>query len=187
MLLHHNMKKSNIILYCKDWRRTVGFYRLKSELPVNFSTDWFVEFRLTDNSYLSIADEESPLHEPGGIRDVGTWWDANWSYRKKITVDHDMVDVDLENFPVLFHNISLDFVSHAQDFFNLNDPTCIGESPLKGPDQRNLPLRLLTEQPRRFENNGKPASGSRIWEIQIGNIFPVVERQGEGVYQGSCF
>jgi len=42
------------------------------------------------------------------------WWDSNWYYRKKITIDHNMVTADLENFPVLIHNISSDFTNHAQ-------------------------------------------------------------------------
>ena len=48
---------SNIILYCKEWEKTVHFYKDALQLPITFSTDWFVEFQLTQNSTLSIADE----------------------------------------------------------------------------------------------------------------------------------
>jgi len=52
------IKSANIILYCKKWNETVGFYRDYLRLPVNFSTDWFVEFCLNASSRLSIADEK---------------------------------------------------------------------------------------------------------------------------------
>ncbi|MBS3808883.1 MAG: VOC family protein [Desulfobacterales bacterium] len=50
-------KTANTILYCKQWEQTVAFYRDRLGLPVNFSNDWFVEFRLTDSSRISIADQ----------------------------------------------------------------------------------------------------------------------------------
>lgn len=58
---------ANIILYCKEWEKTVRFYKDQLHLPVNFSTDWFVEFCLTANSRLSIADEKrSSIKSCGG-------------------------------------------------------------------------------------------------------------------------
>lgn len=51
------MLTSNTILYCKEWLKTVEFYRDRLNLPVLFSTDWFVEFCLNDMSRLSVADE----------------------------------------------------------------------------------------------------------------------------------
>ena len=30
-----------------------------------------------------------------------TWWDSNWDYYKVITIDHDLIDSDLVNFPIL--------------------------------------------------------------------------------------
>ncbi len=42
------------------------------------------------------------------------WWNHEWQYRKEITIDHNMVDEDLTNFPILFHNTSSNFASHAQ-------------------------------------------------------------------------
>lgn len=55
--MHKSLKTTNMILYCKEWEKTVWFYRDQMQLPVNFSTDWFVEFRLNAISRLSIADE----------------------------------------------------------------------------------------------------------------------------------
>lgn len=48
--------RANTILYCRRWAATVGFYRDSLALPVTHSTDWFVEFQLTDSAYVSIAD-----------------------------------------------------------------------------------------------------------------------------------
>lgn len=47
---------SNTILYCSRWHDSVDFYRRVLGLPVNVEKDWFVEFRLTAHSFVSIAD-----------------------------------------------------------------------------------------------------------------------------------
>ncbi|UCF50422.1 MAG: hypothetical protein JSU91_02770 [Thermoplasmatales archaeon] len=49
------------------------------------------------------------------VKSAGTdWWNHEWQYRKEITIDHNMVDENLTNFPILFHNTSINFASHAQ-------------------------------------------------------------------------
>ncbi len=55
--MNKNFKTANTILYCKQWEQTVAFYKDRLGLPVNFSNDWFVEFRLTDSARISIADQ----------------------------------------------------------------------------------------------------------------------------------
>jgi catechol 2,3-dioxygenase-like lactoylglutathione lyase family enzyme len=50
------LTRTNTILYCREWAATVLFYRHLLGLPVGFENDWFVEFRLNDGAYLSIAD-----------------------------------------------------------------------------------------------------------------------------------
>jgi predicted enzyme related to lactoylglutathione lyase len=52
-----HIKSANIILYCKKWEETVAFYRTGLTLPITTSTEWFVEFKLTESSRLSVADE----------------------------------------------------------------------------------------------------------------------------------
>ncbi|MGD8702344.1 MAG: VOC family protein [Desulfosarcina sp.] len=47
----------NTILYCRHWDDMVRFYRDRLRLPVIFSNEWFMEFRLAHNARLSIADE----------------------------------------------------------------------------------------------------------------------------------
>lgn len=51
------VKTLNTILYCKNWEKSVAFYKELLELSVHFSTDWFVEFSLNEKACLSIADE----------------------------------------------------------------------------------------------------------------------------------
>ena len=51
------IKTTNTILYCKKWKQTVSFYRSLLNLPVLTSLDWFIEFKISDTSRLSIADE----------------------------------------------------------------------------------------------------------------------------------
>lgn len=53
-----NIERSNVILYCQHWRATVSFYRQQVGLPVAFENDWFVEFTLNSNAFLSIADSK---------------------------------------------------------------------------------------------------------------------------------
>ena len=58
---------TNTILYCKEWKKTVGFYRDQLKLPIIFASDWFLEFRLNAMSRLSIADEKrSSIKSRGG-------------------------------------------------------------------------------------------------------------------------
>ncbi|MFC1567494.1 VOC family protein [Thermodesulfobacteriota bacterium] len=52
-----NIKQANTILYCRNWKATVGFYRDTLKFSVHYERDWFIEFHLTGSSYLSIADE----------------------------------------------------------------------------------------------------------------------------------
>lgn len=49
-------RRANTILYCRHWAATVAFYREQLGLPVTFANDWFVEFQLNGDAYLSIAN-----------------------------------------------------------------------------------------------------------------------------------
>jgi catechol 2,3-dioxygenase-like lactoylglutathione lyase family enzyme len=53
------LKRANTILYCRNWKNTVRFYRDTLKFSVNYKRDWFIEFHLTESSYLSIADASS--------------------------------------------------------------------------------------------------------------------------------
>jgi predicted enzyme related to lactoylglutathione lyase len=56
-MMETRLKTTNTILYCKQWKETVEFYRKQLGLPVLFAADWFVELGLNEMSRLSIADE----------------------------------------------------------------------------------------------------------------------------------
>jgi predicted enzyme related to lactoylglutathione lyase len=68
---HSNMTgliTSNMILYRKNFDVTVRSYKDQLNLPVLFSTSWFVEFRLTASSRLSIAHEKhTSVRSSGGL------------------------------------------------------------------------------------------------------------------------
>jgi catechol 2,3-dioxygenase-like lactoylglutathione lyase family enzyme len=51
-----SVDRANTILYCEEWGATVAFYRELLGFDVTHETDWFVEFRLTSDAFLSIAD-----------------------------------------------------------------------------------------------------------------------------------
>jgi len=55
--MNHRFKSANTILYCRQWETAVAFYRDGLRLPVSFSNDWFVEFIVSGNARLSVADD----------------------------------------------------------------------------------------------------------------------------------
>jgi catechol 2,3-dioxygenase-like lactoylglutathione lyase family enzyme len=50
------VQRTNTILYCAQWAATVAFYRDWLGLPITHATDWFVEFQVGEEAFLSIAD-----------------------------------------------------------------------------------------------------------------------------------
>jgi len=55
-MLTDKIKRINTILYCQNWDITVKFYRDVLNFVINQQTDWFVEFQLVGDTYLSIAN-----------------------------------------------------------------------------------------------------------------------------------
>jgi len=53
------INRINTVLYCRNWGATVKFYRDVLKLSVNYEAKWLVEFRLIDNTFLSIANTAS--------------------------------------------------------------------------------------------------------------------------------
>jgi predicted enzyme related to lactoylglutathione lyase len=79
-----NIHRTNTILYCKRWAATVAFYRDRIRLPVLLQNAWFVEFRLTGNGCLSVADAaRTSINSAGGagitlswqVDDIDCWYD----------------------------------------------------------------------------------------------------------------
>lgn len=51
------INRTNTILYCRNWNEMVTFYQNILQLSVNYQKDWFVEFQLGENTYVSVVDE----------------------------------------------------------------------------------------------------------------------------------
>ena len=60
----------NTVLYCDEWADTVAFYRDALGLDVEHASDWFVEFRLTDDAYVSVADARRATIRSGNGRGI---------------------------------------------------------------------------------------------------------------------
>lgn len=51
------ISRTNTILYCRNWNEMIVFYQDNLQLPISHRNDWFVEFKINENTYLSVADE----------------------------------------------------------------------------------------------------------------------------------
>jgi len=58
------------------------------------------------NSFINLNEEKSYPD--------ANWWDESWIYRKKIDINHNMINENLENFPVLINIVDSDLSSKAQ-------------------------------------------------------------------------
>ena len=66
--------RTNTILYCSQWDATVKFYREVIKLPVLLQKAWFVEFKLTDDGCLSVADaSRTSINSAGGDGITLSW------------------------------------------------------------------------------------------------------------------
>jgi catechol 2,3-dioxygenase-like lactoylglutathione lyase family enzyme len=68
------LQRTNTILYCHWWAETVAFYQDTFGFRINYQNDWLVEFELTPDSYLSIANESrATIHSVEGQGITLTW------------------------------------------------------------------------------------------------------------------
>lgn len=68
------VERANTILYCDAWSETVAFYRDRLGLSASFQTDWFVEFEVTSESFISVADSRRASIAPGDGRGITLSW-----------------------------------------------------------------------------------------------------------------
>jgi len=54
-MLTGKIKRSNTILYCRNWEVTVKFYRDVLNFVIHHQTNWFVEFQIEGDTYLLIS------------------------------------------------------------------------------------------------------------------------------------
>jgi len=71
------INSSNIILYCRKWEEMVSFYQALLNLPVITSLDWFIEFKISDTSRLSIADESKTSIESNDGKGITITFEVN--------------------------------------------------------------------------------------------------------------
>ncbi|MBZ0306050.1 MAG: VOC family protein [Anaerolineae bacterium] len=72
-----NIQRTNTILYCRKWKETVAFYTELFAFPISHQTDWFIEFQITPDSYLSIADESRTTVKGVEGQGVTLSWQVN--------------------------------------------------------------------------------------------------------------
>lgn len=68
------VQRTNTILYCANWATTVTFYRDQLGLSITHATDWFVEFQVGAESYLSIADSARATIRPANGAGITLSW-----------------------------------------------------------------------------------------------------------------
>ena len=85
-------------------------------------------FEISDTAFKGLSLSFNP---PGGL--PGNWWDANWTYRKKITINHTKIDSDLTDFPVLVKltSANFDFSKANADGFDIRFTSDDGTTLLK--------------------------------------------------------
>lgn len=69
-----NVQRNNTILYCEHWAPTVHFYREDLALEVLAENDWFVEFRVTRQASISVADASRATIDHVGGQGITVSW-----------------------------------------------------------------------------------------------------------------
>jgi len=72
-----HVTRTNTILYCNRWSETVAFYASVLGLPITFENDWFVEFRIGDNAFVSVADGSRSSVRPGDGAGLTLSWEVS--------------------------------------------------------------------------------------------------------------
>lgn len=69
--------RTNTILYCRRWQETVEFYRDVLGMTVHHAEDWFVEFQVTNESFLSVAEAARATIDSSGGRGLTLSWQVD--------------------------------------------------------------------------------------------------------------
>jgi predicted enzyme related to lactoylglutathione lyase len=88
--------RTNTILYCEAFETTVRFYRDQLKLPITAQKDWFVEFRLNDRAFMSIADAGCTTIPAGS----GAGITLSWQVEDVRAMRYRLVDIGIEATPV---------------------------------------------------------------------------------------
>ena len=90
------INRINTILYCRNWNDTVKFYRDVLQLGVNYEAEWLVEFRLIDNTFLSIANTASTSIQSS----KGSGITLSFQVENVDAVQRQLHDIDMETGPI---------------------------------------------------------------------------------------
>ena len=90
------IQRNNTILYCQQWEATVRFYRDWLRLPVTFTNVWFVEFRLMEGAYLSIANVAHATIQPAH----GDGITLSWKVADIEAAQHQLQELTIETTPI---------------------------------------------------------------------------------------
>lgn len=50
--------RTNTILYCRNWTEMIAFYQEILQLSPSYKNDWFIEFQISESTFISVADEQ---------------------------------------------------------------------------------------------------------------------------------
>jgi len=97
----------------------VWFHAEPTDIGSDWATDtWVTWIKATDDSNASSSATNSSqtvdMNTLTALNLSFSWYDSDWLYRKKITINHTKVDDNLTDFPILISTTSNDFASKAQ-------------------------------------------------------------------------
>ena len=117
-VLNNKINKMEITITPRPWSNPIDLNEIYIKLSdgiigsiLNYNQSVFKIFNDSCDSNVFTTTISS-----GSGGSEGNWWDGDWNYRKKITIESDEVDDDLTNFPVLI-NLASDtgLADHAQN------------------------------------------------------------------------
>ena len=85
--------RTNTILYCSRWTETVAFYSDIFKFNITHQTHWFLEFQLSANTFLSIADARHASIDSVHGQGITLSWQTNDVYTTHETLQHVRVEV----------------------------------------------------------------------------------------------
>lgn len=89
-------KRTNTIIYCAAYEETVRFYRDLLKLEIAAEKDWFVEFRLGREAFVSVADA-GRTRIPAG---TGAGITLSWQVEDVRALRYRLVDIGIDASPV---------------------------------------------------------------------------------------
>ena len=90
---------TNLILYCDKWHETVAFYEQTFEFSKIELSDWLVEFIISDNARISVADQNRTSIK--SVKDKGIM--LSWQVENIEDTWQDLKQKDINLEPIKEH------------------------------------------------------------------------------------